>query len=70
MLNIVEGKIRLLLSVFLIYLVSKLKDIKRILCTIEQNIKFFYKNNEELIFNNVRKYKNTQPICGTSFNSR
>ncbi len=67
--NLVESILRI--SIFILYLslVSKMKDIQRVFeyHGAEHKTIFCYENGEELIPENVKKYKRFHPRCGTSF---
>jgi len=68
-LNLVEGIVRVTLFVLYVYLISKLKDIKRVFMYhgAEHKTIHCYEHMEELTVDNVRKYSTLHPRCGTSF---
>ena len=67
--NLFEGVIRILLFFGYIYLVSMMKDIKRLwqYHGAEHKTIHCYENGDELTVDNVRKYTTKHPRCGTSF---
>ena len=69
LLNLVEGLVRI--GIFLVYVIviSKLKDIYRVLQYhgAEHKSIHCYEHGEELTVENVRKYSRLHPRCGTSF---
>lgn len=67
--NILEGAVRIVIFTTYIYLVSKLKDIKRVFMYhgAEHKTIFCYEKKEELTVENVRKFPRLHPRCGTSF---
>ncbi len=69
LLNLIEGVIRVFLFVGYVYLVSKLKDIKRVFMYhgSEHKTIHCYEHGEDLTVENVKKYSTFHPRCGTSF---
>ncbi|NLY44331.1 MAG: DUF1385 domain-containing protein [Clostridiaceae bacterium] len=67
--NTSEGLLRIIIFLTYIYLVSKMKDIKRVFeyHGAEHKAIHCYEHNEELTVDNVRKYTTLHPRCGTSF---
>ena len=67
--NLFEGLIRILLFFGYVYLVSLMKEIKRVFQYhgAEHKTIHCYENGEELTVENVRKYTTKHPRCGTSF---
>ncbi|WP_041082903.1 DUF1385 domain-containing protein [Thermotoga profunda] len=69
MFSLVEGLIRLGLFLLYVYVISLLKDVKRIFQYhgAEHMVIHAYEANEELTVENVRKHSTIHPRCGTSF---
>ncbi|MDW5298841.1 MAG: DUF1385 domain-containing protein [Sedimentibacter sp.] len=69
LLNLIGGVIRVFLFVGYVYLVSKLKDIKRVFMYhgSEHKTIHCYEHGEDLTVENVKKYSTFHPRCGTSF---
>lgn len=69
MFHIVDGVIKMLIFLGYLYLISFMKDIKRVFMYhgAEHKSIFVYENNEELSVENARKYRTFHPRCGTSF---
>jgi uncharacterized protein YqhQ len=69
MFHIVDGVIKMIISLGYLYLISFMKDIKRVFMYhgAEHKSIFAYENNEELSIENARKYRTFHPRCGTSF---
>ncbi len=67
--TLVEGGIKIGIFVLYIWLVSFMKDIKRVFeyHGAEHKTIFCYEAGEELTPENVKKYKRFHPRCGTSF---
>ncbi len=67
--TLVEGGIKIAIFVLYIWLVSFMKDIKRVFeyHGAEHKTIFCYEAGEELTPENVKKYKRFHPRCGTSF---
>ena len=67
--NLLEGALRIAIFILYIYLVSKMKDIKRVFMYhgAEHKTIFCFEKKEELTVENVRKYPRLHPRCGTSF---
>ncbi len=67
--TLIEGGIKIALFVGYIWLVSFMKDIKRVFeyHGAEHKTIFCYEAGEELTPENVKKYKRFHPRCGTSF---
>ena len=67
--TLVEGIIRVIIFIFYIFLVSKMKDIKRIFeyHGAEHKTIFCFEAGEELNVENVKKQSRLHPRCGTSF---
>lgn len=67
--NLLEGLIRILFFLIYIFLVSLLKDIKRLFQYhgAEHKTIAAFENNEELIPEKVRKYSTLHMRCGTNF---
>ncbi|MHB9127937.1 MAG: DUF1385 domain-containing protein [Candidatus Humimicrobiaceae bacterium] len=67
--NLLEGLIRILFFLMYIFLVSLLKDIKRLFQYhgAEHKTIAAFENNEELIPEKVRKYSTLHMRCGTNF---
>jgi len=67
--NIFAGLIRIIIFVLYIFLISLMKDVKRVFeyHGAEHKSVFAYEKNEELIFENVDKNSTLHPRCGTSF---
>jgi len=68
-LNILEGVIRVSIFLLYIYLISKMKDIKRVFQYhgAEHKTIFCYENEEELTPENAKKQGRLHPRCGTNF---
>lgn len=66
---LLEGILKIIIFVVYIYLVSLMKDIKRVFKYhgAEHKTIFCYENGEELTVENVKKQKRFHPRCGTSF---
>ncbi len=67
--TLVEGGIKIAIFVGYIWLVSLMKDIRRVFeyHGAEHKTIFCYEAGEELTSENVKKYKRFHPRCGTSF---
>lgn len=67
--GICEGVVRMLIFITYLYLVSKMKDIKRVFeyHGAEHKTIACYEAGEELTVENVKKHKRFHPRCGTSF---
>ncbi|NJD01788.1 MAG: DUF1385 domain-containing protein [Ruminiclostridium sp.] len=67
--NLFEGLVRILLFFGYVYLVSLMKDIKRVFQYhgAEHKTIHCYENGEELTVENAQKYTTKHPRCGTSF---
>ena len=67
--NLVEGFIRVIIFLVYLYIISRLKDIKRIFeyHGAEHKTIFAFENNEELTLENVRRYTTRHPRCGTNW---
>lgn len=65
----IEGIMRIIIFITYMYLVSLMKDIKRLFMYhgAEHKSIFCYENGLELTVENVRKQKRFHPRCGTSF---
>ncbi|KYH29398.1 MULTISPECIES: DUF1385 domain-containing protein [Clostridium] len=68
-LNILEGVIRVSIFLLYIYLISKMKDIKRVFQYhgAEHKTIFCYENEEELTPENAKEQGRLHPRCGTNF---
>ena len=64
-----EGIIKLLIFLLYMFLISKVKDIKRVFQYhgAEHKTIFCYENREALTVENVKKFRRFHPRCGTSF---
>lgn len=64
-----EGIIKLLIFLTYMFLISRIKDIKRVFGYhgAEHKTIFCYENREKLTVENVKKFKRFHPRCGTSF---
>ncbi|WP_343073787.1 DUF1385 domain-containing protein [Atribacter laminatus] len=67
--NIVEGLIRVTIFLLYLYIISRMKDIKRIFeyHGAEHKTIFAYENGKELTLENIRKYTTHHPRCGTNW---
>lgn len=67
--TLLEGVVRIVIFVLYIFLVSKMKDIRRVFeyHGAEHKTIFCYEAGEELTVENVKKQKRLHPRCGTSF---
>jgi uncharacterized protein YqhQ len=67
--SLVDGTLRLAIFLLYVYLISLLKDIRRIFeyHGAEHKVVFNYESREELSIQNARKYSTLHPRCGTSF---
>ncbi len=67
--NILIGSIRLFFFIIYLFIISQIKDVKRIFMYhgAEHKTVFTYENGEDLITENVKKYSTKHPRCGTSF---
>ena len=67
--NLLEGAIRLIIFFSYIYLISRMKDIRRIFeyHGAEHKSIYCYENDLELIPENARKFSTLHPRCGTNF---
>ena len=67
--NLVEGIVKMCIFLGYMFLVSQMKDIKRVFeyHGAEHKTIFCYENGEELTVENVKKYQRFHPRCGTSF---
>jgi uncharacterized protein YqhQ len=69
MFNIVDGIIRIFFFLAYVYLISFMKDIRRIFeyHGAEHKVIYNYEENEELSVESAKKYSTLHPRCGTSF---
>lgn len=67
--SVVEGIIKLLIFIFYIFTVTRMKEIHRVFeyHGAEHKTIFCYEAHEELTVENVRKHSRFHPRCGTSF---
>jgi uncharacterized protein YqhQ len=67
--NLLEGIIRLIIFVFYIYFISKMKEIQRVFeyHGAEHKSIFCYEENLELTPENAARFKTLHPRCGTNF---
>jgi uncharacterized protein YqhQ len=67
--NLIEGIIRIIIFIAYIYLISRMKDIRRVFeyHGAEHKTIYCYENQEELTVENARKYTTLHPRCGTNF---
>lgn len=68
-LNLIEGIIRVFVFIMYIYLISKMKDVYRVLQYhgAEHKTIFCYENEAELTPENAAKFGRLHPRCGTNF---
>lgn len=69
MFHLIDGVIKILIFLLYLYLISLMKDIKRVFMYhgAEHKAIFAYENGEELSIENAKKYVTYHPRCGTSF---
>lgn len=69
LLSLVEGLIKMTLFVLYIFLISRLKDIKRVFQYhgAEHKSVFTYESGQELTVENARRFSRLHPRCGTSY---
>ena len=67
--NVVESVVKIAIFLGYLFLVSRMKDIKRVFeyHGAEHKTIFCYEHGDELTVENVKKYKRFHPRCGTSF---
>ena len=67
--NIIDGIIRVGILVLYIYLISLMKDIRKVFQYhgAEHKAVFCYEDGKKLIVENARKYSTLHPRCGTAF---
>lgn len=67
--NIIDGIIRLIIFLLYVYLISFMKDIRRVFeyHGAEHKAVFTYENDEELNIENTQKHSTLHPRCGTNF---
>ena len=67
--NLVEGALKVVILLLYMYLVSNMKEMKRLFAYhgAEHKTIFCYEHGEELTVDNVRKESRFHPRCGTSF---
>lgn len=67
--NLFEGIIRLIIFLLYMYLISKMKDIRRIFeyHGAEHKSIYCFENDLELVPENARKFSTLHPRCGTNF---
>ncbi|NLJ49242.1 MAG: DUF1385 domain-containing protein [Candidatus Atribacteria bacterium] len=67
--NIIEGLIRVTIFLLYLYVISRMKDIKRIFeyHGAEHKTIFAFENGQELTLENIRKYTTHHPRCGTNW---
>ena len=67
--NLVEGLFKVIILIFYMFLVSKMKEMKRLFSYhgAEHKTIFCYEHGNELTVENVRKESRFHPRCGTSF---
>jgi uncharacterized protein YqhQ len=69
LMNLIEGGIRLLIFILYVVAITFIKDIKRVFRYhgAEHKTINCYEHEEELIVENVQKYRTLHPRCGTSY---
>ncbi|HOT05268.1 MAG TPA: DUF1385 domain-containing protein [Atribacter sp.] len=67
--NIIEGLIRVTIFLLYLFIISRMKDIKRIFeyHGAEHKTIFAFENGQELTLENIRKYTTHHPRCGTNW---
>ncbi|NLJ39147.1 MAG: DUF1385 domain-containing protein [Candidatus Atribacteria bacterium] len=67
--NIIEGLIRVTIFLLYLYIISRMKDIKRIFeyHGAEHKTIFAFENGQDLTLENIRKYTTHHPRCGTNW---
>lgn len=67
--NLIDGCVKLFAFVAYVYVISLMKDVKRIFCYhgAEHKAVNCYEAKEKLIVENAKKYSTLNPRCGTSF---
>jgi uncharacterized protein YqhQ len=67
--NLIEGVVRILIFLSYMFLVSRMKDIKRVFMYhgAEHKTIHCFEHMDELTIENVRKYSKHHPRCGTAF---
>ncbi len=67
--NLFSGAIRILFFVIYVWIISQMKDIKRIFQYhgAEHKSVYAYENNSELTSEDIQKFSTRHPRCGTSF---
>lgn len=67
--NLVDGLIRVVVFLFYIWGIARMKDIQRVFQYhgAEHKTIFAFEHGEELVLENVKKYSRLHPRCGTSF---
>src|SRR3989338_1665088 len=67
--NIIDGIIKVAILILYVYLISLMKDIKRVFQYhgAEHKSVFCYEDNKKLTVENAEKYTTLHPRCGTAF---
>jgi uncharacterized protein YqhQ len=67
--NLIEGLIRVIIFMLYLYIISRMKDIKRIFeyHGAEHKTIFTFENQEDLKVENAKKYTTRHPRCGTNW---
>jgi uncharacterized protein YqhQ len=67
--NLIDGIIKIILFLIYLYLISLMKDIKRLFeyHGAEHKAVYCYEDGKRLTLENVKKYSTKHPRCGTSF---
>jgi len=67
--NLFEGFLRISIFIIYLFIISKIKDIRRVFeyHGAEHKVIYAYEAGEELNVDNVKKYSTLHPRCGTSF---
>lgn len=67
--NSIAGVIRLMFFIIYVYAISFMNDVKRLFQFhgAEHKTVFAYENNDDLTYDNIKKFSTFHPRCGTSF---
>lgn len=67
--NIIDGIIKIIILVLYVYLISLMKDIRKVFQYhgAEHKAVFCYEDNRKLTIENAKKYSTLHPRCGTAF---
>ena len=67
--NVIDGIIKVIIFLAYLYIISYMKDIRRVFeyHGAEHKVVYCYENGKKLTLQNIKKYSTKHPRCGTSF---